>query len=95
MKIASRNTAPKHTFARGSATMSRKFAITAARLNGGGFGSVVLRNAKKAVSATASENAPSRPNTARQPMRSPMMPAIEAPSTLAVSAMPRSRAIAT
>ena len=33
--------------------------------------------------------------TPRQPNRSPITPAIEAPSTLAVSAMPRSRAIAT
>ena len=34
-------------------------------------------------------------NTPRQPNRSPITPAIEAPSTLAVSAMPSSRAIAT
>ena len=73
MKIASRNTAPKQTLARGSAKMLRKFAITAARLNGGGAGKVLLRNAQKARSDTASENVPRMPKTARQPNRSPMI----------------------
>ena len=35
MKIASKNTEMKHTLARGSAKMLRKFATTAARLNRG------------------------------------------------------------
>ena len=41
-----------------------------------------LRKAKNAMIATARPNSPSTPNTPRQPNRSPMTPAIEAPSTL-------------
>ena len=84
MKIASRNTAPKQTLARGSAKMPRKLAITAARLNGGGFGQVdVAKRPERQRSTPTSENSPRIANTPRQPNRSPITPAIEAPSTIA------------
>ena len=94
MKMASRNTAAKQTLARGSANTPWKFATTAARLNGGGA-NFVLRSAQNANTETARENVPRIAKTPRQPNRSPITPAIEAPSTLAVSAIPRRRAIAT
>ena len=95
MKIASKNTEMKHTLARGSAKMLRKFAITAARLNGAGGGVTTPRKAKNAVTVTIEPNAPRIANTPRQPKMSPITPAIEAPMRLPVSPTASSRPIAT
>ena len=58
MKIASKNTETKHTLARGSAKMLRKFASTAARLNGARGGVTTPRKAKNAAIATIKPNEP-------------------------------------
>ena len=86
---------PKHTFARGSAKMLRKFASTTARSNDACCCGTTARSAKKAAIATPNENRLSAPKTPRQPNRSPITPEIEAPTKFPVSATASSRPIAT
>src|SRR5262249_2965881 len=85
MKIASKNTEPKHTLARGSAKMLRKFASTAARLNFVLGAAATPRKAKNATIVTISPNAPRMAKTPRQPKASPITPEMVEPMTLPVS----------
>src|SRR5262249_32682643 len=82
MNTASKKTDVKQTLARGSAKMSRKLAITAARLKRAGGGVITPRKANNAAIATINPNAPRIANTPRQPSRSPMTPAMEEPTRL-------------
>ncbi len=76
MKIASKNTAAKHTLARGSAKMLRKLAQHGRPIERRRRARVATpRNAKNAMTATTSPNSPRMANTPRQPSRSPITPA--------------------
>ena len=84
MKIASKNTDPKHTLARGSAKMLRKLAMTAAPVERRGWlGVTTPRNAKNAATVAIDPNSAEHANTPRQPKKSPITPAIEAPNEIA------------
>ena len=75
--------------------MLRKLAMTAARLNGAGGGVTTPRKAKNAATVAIDPNAPRIANTPRQPKKSPITPAIDAPMRLPVSPTASSRPIAT
>ena len=75
--------------------MPRKLATTSARSRGLGFGRTKPRNAKNAAIDTIKLNVLITPNTPRQPARSPITPASDAPNTLPVRPTASSRPIAT